>query len=58
MMKMETNDVVLIEKSLKRFNSHVQPISTISFLHKIHSNALSVNNVVLYGNKKLWSKTF
>ena len=47
-MGMKTN-VILVENSLGYLDGHACPISIISFLHKIYSNALPLGDVVLGG---------
>ena len=52
-MGMKTN-VIFVEKSLGYLDDHDDhacPTSIISFLHKIHSNALPLRDVVLGGNE-------
>ena len=47
--------VILVKKSLSYIDDHACPTSIISFLHKIHSNASLLGEVVLGGNGKDFS---
>ena len=50
--------VILVEKSLGYLDSHACQLQSSHFLHKIHSNALPLEEVVLGGNENLWIKNF
>ena len=48
--------VILVEKSLGYLDGNGCPTLIISFFHKIHSDTLPLEEVVLGGNESLYTK--